>query len=136
MNDKYYIRAYWSSRAESRQACAARLLQMMTELESCHELLATWNQLAGSLRKALERRITPSLDSLIPLIKGQKLKQFKDFGYSFAAWNGRPESAESIALSITCAATPLYPDRGNSVEFRLPRPADATPTLHEPGVLL
>src|SRR5690606_21433638 len=72
----------------------------------------------------------------IPLFKGQKLKQFKDFGYSFAAWNGRPESAESIALSITCAATPLYPDWGNSVEFRLPRPADAIPTLHEPDVLL
>src|SRR5690606_36846397 len=112
------------------------LLKMMTELEGCHELLASWNQLAGSLRKALERHITPSLEALMPLLKGEKLKRFKHHGFSFGAWNGRPESAESIGLSITCGATPLQPGWGNRVVLDLPWPAEAAPTLYKPDVLL
>src|SRR5690606_3027904 len=52
------------------------------------------------------------------------------------AWNGRPESAESIGLSITCGATPSQPVWGNRVVFELPWPADAIPTLYAPDVLL
>lgn len=136
MNDDYYIGVYWGARGDSIPVCADRLGQMMTELEGCHELLASWNQKAPSFREAQKRKLEPRREVLEPLFHVSEPRDPQGLGYMFSAWNGQRYKAKRMHIMCMCGMVPKHSGLCNSVVLDLPELSDAVATLYEPDVLL
>jgi hypothetical protein len=123
MTDRIYVGAYWGVRQETAEACTARVVGTLHELDCVDSQFCRWFTLGRSRKEALRHQVTISQDKLCALLKkgvnrGDFDKQpIPDLGFSIGLWNGAPDD-ESVGLSIHCG---MYsPWVNNSVVLDLP----------------
>ena len=126
MNTQFFLGAYWHARRESIDECTDRMHQMLSELSTCDEILATWYELGHSQKRALEKQINISnRECLLKLLDGGRHKRDTDktvigeLGFSAGLWNGGGKGKE-VSLMVTCGSYSSNPHLGNCVTLNFP----------------
>lgn len=135
-SDAAYVAGYWSSRAESADACAGRLTRFLRSLADIHPLLASWYLKTHTrVTAAVPVEMTPGA-VLELMLRGRARRDddgvvLGELGFRVGMWNGREAQ---IGLSVTCGAAPQVNDFGNAVVLELPEPIDAGAELYSRDV--
>lgn len=101
-------RAYWTSRGESAEDGAARLVRCLCQLQTLNPVLDRWYAKTRT-RDEMPREVEVTSEALTALLlRGQIRREqggyaIPKLGYSAALWNGRGEDAADF--SVTCGAT-------------------------------
>ncbi|MFC3650355.1 Imm52 family immunity protein [Dyella humi] len=123
---KINVGAYWGSRQESLDQCAARLERYLSALRS-FPVLADWYLQGGSVRQASGKTpITQFGDGILTeLLRAGRNKYdtkpgvIENLGYRVGLWNRRGET-ESASLLIGCGMYSTNPRLSNAVVLALP----------------
>jgi len=138
--ESFHLGAYWGPRAESVDACAARLARFLAELAEVTPILGSWFKKAGSRKAALKHRIEPSVEELRRLLWGGRARRdfdrsvISELGFSEFMWNGQDVE---VGLSVSCGAYTTTPGLiSNVVVLRLPEAEGEALELYQRRVAL
>jgi hypothetical protein len=86
-----FLGAYWQSREENRDACAARISSFLERAASVNSELSTW-VLKGRVRKSSLAPIELSPAAISSILKSNNRdttgEPMRELGFSFGVWNG------------------------------------------------
>lgn len=110
----YSLRAYWGKRQENVEECAGKMLDYLTCLGQWDESCRDWYELAKTLKKALQHKVTLDKEGLERLLlKGRQYTDYghhlmDDLGYSVGIWSGgntEEIGQGGISMHIKCGGT-------------------------------
>ncbi len=137
LSEQLYVGAYWSARAESVEACAARAVVGFERLASVDELLGSW-RLKGARRAAARLPFDTRVESVMQALAAGRNRRDDDgsvidaLGFSLGVWNG--DGADPVGLSIRCGISATTPALSNSVVVTLPEQSTRSAGLYgRPG---
>ncbi len=129
--ESFYTAAYWGARQETVEACAARVQNFLTAIETLSPDFSGWRKKGRSKKEALAsgRINAHSHEALVALLsKGRSRKDvgadvIAELGFSMSAWNGGDKESVS-GLSITCGLYSAVGGLSNAVVLDLPQRFD------------
>ena len=131
MIQRYIVGAYWPSRKETLDHCAARLQQFFVELEASDPAFLNWYERGRSRKDAVEKRVNATdIQYLRGLLdRGRNRRDvdhaiMEELGFRIGVWNGARDLKEA-GINIACGLhwedkqkrTTLY----NSIVVDLPK---------------
>jgi hypothetical protein len=125
VSESLYVAAYWPARAESIEACAARVGRCLRGLSSLDVLLASWF-LKGKRRSAANVPFDIDIDVssvFDALLRGRNRRDtdrsvIDDLGFRLGVWNG--DDDDPVGLAIKCGMSNATPGLSNAVVLDLP----------------
>lgn len=127
MDGPVYVGAYWGSRREELEVCAARLKSCLASLAQVSPLLARWKPKGRTRMEAVSGDEVVASQLVEVLGRGVNRRDadgsvIEELGWSWSAWNGMSRSP--AAVSVLCGATTSSVGVLNSFVLRLPDPSD------------
>lgn len=102
----YFVGVYWGSRAESRDACGARLTSLLHTLKTHDSGLSQWFRKTSD-RSSPKVALSSELEEVSSSLKSNRRDvggdAIAELGFSFSAWTGE-ETVAPASLAITCGA--------------------------------
>jgi hypothetical protein len=130
---KSSISVGWGVRAESVDACADRVAQLVLALANLDPALTGWRDGGTSIRDAAAKAIVDPSDhaDLVQRLQDGRIRGdlerevIEPLGHTLFWWNGAEDNRAAVNLKIHIGASEL----GNSLVLNLPYP-DAVPSLY------
>lgn len=138
----YKLEARWGPRAETAEACAARLARMLTGLAAVHPIFAHWNKKAYTRAGANKPfcAMPPRVEELTRLFeKGKNYKDeprepMLDLGYRVYAWNGLDDD-RATSFTVKAGAYTTSTAFPNRVSLGMPSPQIGNEDLQSAALL-
>ena len=118
---------YWPARAETAEACAARLGKCMRSIRQEFPDLADWHKLEQVSRQPIS--YDQDADLLKLLLKGRNKRDIggevmEELGFRVNLWNGRG-SSEAMSLGVGCGMFSKVAGLSNAMYLTLPKNREA-----------